>query len=65
MNLPADSSTDDPSARKMEERVRVTGERTAGDEERFVAVTIEARAPTSVTGSVALAVVPSQRRPSV
>lgn len=45
--------------------MRVTGECTHGDEERIVAVNIEARAPTSVTGSVAFTVVPSQHLSSV
>lgn len=56
VKLHADSSTDDPSARKTEAKEKVTCERMHGDEERFVAVTIEARAPTSVTGSVAFTV---------
>lgn len=60
MKLDADTSTDDHlSLENGGKRGRVTGERMHGDEERFVAATTEAWAPTSVTRSVIFAVVPS------
>lgn len=45
-----------PISSENGEKEKVTCERMHGDEERFVAVTIEVRAPTSVTGSVTFTV---------